>query len=176
MQFINAPIYLFKIRWQIRSHKIELASLGVLGFFQQVSKSDLGFDLGCFKSSPVTTRWYPWGIQRLVSTYSNRQNSKCQDLPKLQWGGGGVVPSQNSKCQDMTKFQFSGGEGGCSAKSKLKGQRKICLNFNFFVFRTKFQNRVFLPIWSKNSGSLACLCITDSLSHTYVETNKMNTT
>ena len=25
---------------------------------------------------------------------------------------------------------------------------------------------VFLPIWSKISGSLACLCITDSLSHT----------
>ena len=37
----------------------------------------------------------------------------------------------------------------------------------------KSQNRVFLPILSKNSGSLACLCITDSLSHTtYVETNQ----
>ena len=38
---------------------------------------------------------------------------------------------------------------------------------------TKFQNRGVLCIWSKNSGSLACLYITDSLSHTtYVETNE----
>ena len=38
----------------------------------------------------------------------------------------------------------------------------------------KFQNRVLLPIWSKNSGSLPCLCITDSLSHTtYVETKNI---
>ena len=30
-----------------------------------------------------------------------------------------------------------------------------------------------LSIWSKNSASLACLCITDSLSHTtYLETNR----
>ena len=39
------------------------------------------------------TRWYPWGIQWLVSTYSNcnpvcsRQNSESQDLPKFQFGG-----------------------------------------------------------------------------------------
>ena len=38
---------------------------------------------------------------------------------------------------------------------------------------TKFQNRGVRSIWSKNSGSLAYLRITDSLSHTrYVETNK----
>ena len=40
------------------------------------------------------TRWYPWGVQRLVSTYSNRQNPKCQDLSTFQflgvggWGAG----------------------------------------------------------------------------------------
>ena len=36
-------------------------------------------------------RWYPWGIERLVSTYSNRQNSKCHDLPIFQFGEGGVL-------------------------------------------------------------------------------------
>ena len=37
----------------------------------------------------------------------------------------------------------------------------------------KKKTGVFWGIWSKNSGSLACLCITDSLSHTmYVETKK----
>ena len=45
---------------------------------------------------------------------------------------------------------------------------KICLNFNGGgggrVFWTKFQNRGVLRNWVKNSGSLACLCITDSLS------------
>ena len=68
----------------------------------------------------------------------------------------------------------------CQAKTQ---SAKICLNFHFSfsggggvrggVFCTFFQNRVFLPISSKNSGSLACLCITDSFSHTtYVETKK----
>ena len=82
------------------------------------------------------TRWYPWGIQQLVSTYFNltqnaktclnfnfqgeggfcsSQNSKYQDLPQFQLGGGGVVVvfcgSQNSKCQDLPKFQFFKGGG-----------------------------------------------------------------
>ena len=77
----------------------------------------------------IITRWYPWGIQRLVSTYSyhhvmergwggfggmgvlESQNPKCQDLPKFQLGGGGGdLESQNPKCQDLPKFQW--GEGG----------------------------------------------------------------
>ena len=57
--------------------------------------------------------------------------------------GGSVLESQNPKCQDLPKFQLIFGRG------------------------------VFWRIWSKISGSLACLCITDSLSHTtYVETNE----
>ena len=74
-------------------------------------------------------------------------------------------PSQNSKCQEMPKFQFPGGErgeaGGGGSSVLVKTQRaKICLNFNsqrgrwcgWGVFCTKFQNRVFWPIWSRNSG------------------------
>ena len=40
--------------------------------------------------------------------YSGAKYSKCQDLPKFQWGEGysGV---KYSKCQDLTKFQFWGG-------------------------------------------------------------------
>ena len=45
------------------------------------------------------TRWYPWGIQRLVSTYSNHHRR------------GGVLESQKPKCQDLPKFQFSEGGG-----------------------------------------------------------------
>ena len=84
-------------------------------------------------------------------------------------GEGVFLGSQNSKCQDLPKFQFSGG-GDIPAK--------ICLNFNRGGGRGgggnwPVKNRVFLAIWSKNSGSLACLCITDRLSHTmYVETNE----
>ena len=38
--------------------------------------------------------------------------SKCQDLPKFQfWGGGGYSETEKSKCQDLPKFQFSGGGG-----------------------------------------------------------------
>ena len=54
----------------------------------------------------LETRWYPRGIQILVSTYL--------------LGGGGILASQNwkvLKCQDLHEFQFSGvvvlGEGGC---------------------------------------------------------------
>ena len=32
-------------------------------------------------------------------------------------GGGYYLPSQNSKCQDLPKFQFSGGGGGLCPKS-----------------------------------------------------------
>ena len=65
----------------------------------------------------------------------------------------------------------------CSSVVVKTQSAKIWPNFNYRgggVLCTKSQNRVFLPIWSKNSGSLACLRITDSLSHTtYVETNKV---
>ena len=89
-------------------------------------------------------------------------------------GGGGVLP----------KVRFGIGEenwsleilgGGCvfCQGSDLDLGKKIRVLGGGGVFCTKFQNRVFLPIWSKNSGSPACLCITDSLSHTtYVETRK----
>ena len=60
---------------------------------------------------------------------------------------------------------------------------KICLNFNFRgwgwegVLEPDLSLGVNLAIWSKISGSLACLCITDSLSHTtYVETNEYSLT
>ena len=51
---------------------------------------------------------------------------------------------------------------------------KICPNFNFREGGCSEPNSrtgVFCAIWSKISGSLACLCITDSLSH--VETKKV---
>ena len=84
------------------------------------------------------TRWYPCGIQILVSTYvfCGSQNSKfykCQDMPKFELLGGGVgwgdspeVKTQNllsAKCQDLPKIQLNfllGGGGGILPKSKLK--------------------------------------------------------
>ena len=64
-------------------------------------------------------------------------------------GVGGVIWNvKTPKCQDLPKFQFSWGN--------LEPNSSLGVN---------------LAIWSKISGSLACLCITDSLSHTtYVET------
>ena len=95
------------------------------------------------------TRWYPWGIQPLVSTYCNRH---------WQFGGGGVLESQNPKCQDLPKFQFLRGGGGC-----------VCV----CVLEPNLRTGVFWRIWSKISGSLACWCVADGLSHTtYVKTNK----
>ena len=58
------------------------------------------------------------------------QNSKCQDLPKVHFFGGGGYsqPSQNSECQDLPKFQFLG-VGGTLSQVKTQSA-KICLNFN----------------------------------------------
>ena len=68
-------------------------------------------------------------------------------------------------------FNFFGG-GGVLGKVKLG----LWEEFHFWEVcsGTKSQNtRVFWGIYSKISGSLACWCITVSLSHTtYVETNK----
>ena len=51
-------------------------------------------------------------------------------------------------------------EGVFCQRSDLDSEKKIGV---LVIFGGA---EVFLPIWSKISGSLACLCITDSLSHT----------
>ena len=66
-----------------------------------------------------------------------------------------ILVSTYVLCQDLPKFQFSGGgEGG-----KLGTKSKNRVNWDFL---TKFPT------------TPACLCITDSLSHTmYVETKQL---
>ena len=73
-------------------------------------------------SSPPTwwTRWYPRGIQKLVSTYNFPDSGPTQ-------GGRGGTWSQNwkySKCQDMPEFQFSGGGGSLvwNSREGLSGE------------------------------------------------------
>ena len=90
------------------------------------------------------------------------------------WKFGGVF-CQRSDLDSGKKIGVCKFGGGCSANGQIwtQGTKLEFGNWGGGVFSTKFQNRVFLPIWSKNSGSQACLCITDSLSHTtYVETNE----
>ena len=52
-------------------------------------------------------------------------------MAKFQWGGGGegTLPSQNSKCQDLPKFQFLG-EGILQSKLKILKVPRNLLNFN----------------------------------------------
>ena len=130
----------------------------------------------------IKTRWYPWGIQRLVSAYSNRQNPKCQDLPKFQFSGGGhcqvktqsakiclnfngggrILSSQNSKCLN---FNF-GGWG--SAKSKLKVPRSPLISiFGVGGVLDQISEQGVLPNLSINSALplSGSLCITDIVSY-----------
>ena len=114
------------------------------------------------------TRRYPWGIQRLVSTYSNcnpvlgSQNWKCQDLPKFQFSRVFLDKSrtplvQNSKCQDLANFSFRGGGGG--------------------GYSWPGKNRVFLPKWAKICHASHILegLASQTVSHIqYVETNWRN--
>ena len=109
-------------------------------------------------------RWYPWGIQQLVSTYSNRHwlgggwsgkgqiwtQERKSEFWKFGVGGGGDLESQNPKCQDLPKFQFLG--GGVIWKVKTQSA-KIRLNFNFWEgggSGTKFQIRGKLSNLVKN--------------------------
>ena len=109
------------------------------------------------------TRWYPRGIQKLVSTYDlpklqnclnfnlgggeysgvrTEKYSKCQDLLKFQVSGGysGVRTKKYSKCQDLLKFQFSGGgEGGLYTG----------LKYSKFQYLPKFQFRGGGGLWSE---------------------------
>ena len=50
-------------------------------------------------------RWYPRGIQKLVSTYELPETPVQISYSQVgvNWG------SQNSKCQVLSKFQFGGG-------------------------------------------------------------------
>ena len=77
-----------------------------------------------------TTRWYPWGIQQLVSTYYNRHQGGAKvgiELREENWSleiwGGGVLP----------KVRFGLGEEnwsleilgrGCSAKGRIRTQEE----------------------------------------------------
>ena len=92
----------------------------------------------------IGTRWYPWGIQRLVSTYWT--------LSLVIWRGG-VLAKSKVKVPRSGQLFISGGGGG-SVPNPRKGCSSLNLSKNFA-----------LPL----SGSP---CIADSLSHTtYVETN-----
>ena len=73
------------------------------------------------------------------------QNSKCQVLAKFKFMGGGVLNYSNY--QVLAKFSWGG------------------------VFLTTLE-LIFLAKWTKNSGSLTCSYIADSLSYTMcVETH-----
>ena len=70
------------------------------------------------------TRWYPRGIQQLVSTY---------ELPETRGGGGGGGPDQlNPKCQDVSKSACSGGLGGglVVVQNNSTQSVKICPNLH----------------------------------------------
>ena len=75
--------------------------------------------------------------------YSETEKSKCQDLPKFQFSGGGgggeggYSETEKSKCQDLPKFQFWG-EGG--------------------VFQSKLWSGKFGPKFTVRPET--CLCIT----------------
>ena len=120
----------------------------------------------------ISTRKYPRGIQKWVSTYV---------LPKT--GRGVSWGSQNSKyskcqakiCLNLNWRGVGEGEGGYSGVVKTQSA-KSCQNFHFGgggVFWTKSQFRVNWDFWTKISTTGDSYCITDSLSHTtYVETNR----
>ena len=101
--------------------------------------------------------------------------TKCQDLPKFQFSGGGVFCNWKVKVPRFLTIFISGGGGILQLKSQ---SAKISDNFHFrgggggiLYCRIGVNCR----IWTKFSTTPAGSCITDSLSHTtYVETNKVS--
>ena len=59
-----------------------------------------------------------------------KSKPKCQDLPKIQFGGGGAgvgSANQNSKCQDLHKFEFFWGGAGGRGLGVLPTQNKASM-------------------------------------------------
>ena len=84
------------------------------------------------------TRWYRWGIQRLVSTYSNchwwrgvcsGEGKIWTQERKLDFGGWGVFwkRSDLNTGKKIRVWKF----GGVSGKSKTTQSAKVWLNFHF---------------------------------------------
>ena len=81
-------------------------------------------------------------------------------------GGGFWVRSDLDSAKKIRVLNL----GGFLVRSVLESGKNF--NFGGGVLEPNLRTGVFWRIWSNISGSLACLCITDSLSHTtYVETN-----
>ena len=90
----------------------------------------------------ISTRWYPWLIQQLVSKYSNCHWSrggtfwKRSDLGSAKkirvlkfWVGGGCSGKSKPKVQTFASISiFRGGKVFWKVKTQ---SAKICLNFNF---------------------------------------------
>ena len=88
--------------------------------------------------------------------------------PNFNVGGRGEIFLGSKKCQVLAKFQW--GRGGYSWIVKTQCAKSWPnLNFRGGVYSWVVKNSVFLGKCSKNSGSLACSCIADSLR---VETNE----
>ena len=133
------------------------------------------------------TRWYPWGIQRLVSTYSNLymgwggQKSYSLKLgvgdggwceigqmwtqrKKFEFGGGrSDVKCQNPKCQDLSKFQYSGGGGVMWNQISLQGWSEE-FGQNFLEAQLAFASQIvshILRMWrltNNYSSQCALMC------------------
>ena len=67
--------------------------------------------------SLLAMRWYPQGIQKLVSTYELLQIlgysrptevQSAKICPYFHWGGGVLQINSSPKCQDLPKFSFWG--------------------------------------------------------------------
>ena len=65
--------------------------------------------------------------------YSEVKYSKCQDLPKFQFGAGGVLKVNTQSAKICLNFNFLAGDGGSILKANSQSA-KICLNFNWGVF------------------------------------------
>ena len=93
--------------------------------------------------------------------------------------GSWVLKTQSVK--SWSNFHFLGGGRGWERKKGILGYSKLKVTSNQIYIsggggsrggRGSFaKNRVLFAKWTKNSGSPACSCITDSLSYTmFVET------
>ena len=87
-------------------------------------------------TSDILTASFPLEIyiNEMVSTGDTEISLHIRS-PRASWVGRGALWSQNwkySKCQDLLKFQFSGGGGPYSGvTTENTRSAKICLNFNF---------------------------------------------
>ena len=123
----------------------------------------IGGNFSCSQNVKDKTMWYPWGIQRLVSTH------QFLHMSHFRWGG-----PRTQSAKSWSTFIFGGGDNFAGLRLKVSKSLMRSSNHPGGGDYWLVKNKVKLQKWAKYSRSLTCSCITQSLTHLCVWRHTIN--